>query len=90
MNVRGFSTKYALTQGIAAVSVVREGNSKYVYGRTNGYQNQYIVGVTFFESREEAIENAKQQAVRKARALRKQLAKIDRLTEMPIWAAEES
>lgn len=86
MNVKGFSTKYALTQGIAAVSVEREDGSKYVYGRSNGYQSQYIVGVTFFESREDAIENAKQQAARKARSMRKRLAKIDRLAETPMWA----
>ncbi len=83
--IKGYATKYALTQGIFPVEVEPGGGDpQYVYTERN--RNQFVVGRTFFEDREAAIANAKQQAARKARALREQLAKIDRLAETPIWA----
>jgi glycine/D-amino acid oxidase-like deaminating enzyme len=91
--MKGYSTKYALTQGIEAVTVEPgDGDARYVYTASKRLRNrnQYIVGKTFFESRDEAVTHAKQQAARKARALRKQLAKIDALAETPIWAKPTS
>lgn len=83
--MKGYSTKYALTQGISIEDVEPGSNPAYVYTRRN--RNQYVVGRTFFEDREAALANARAQAKRKAASLKKQLAKLEALAVTPLWSA---
>ncbi len=85
--MKGFSTKYALTQGIAEVEVEVgfAGTPNYVYSK-GPYRDQFVVGQTFFTERDEALKNAREQACRKAVSLEKALAKVKALAVTPRWA----
>ena len=80
---KGWSTKYALTKGILAVTVENgseEKETKYVYtiGRF-GIGLQLIRGRTFFETEKEARENAIEQAQRKLKAIERQKHNLELL-----------
>jgi hypothetical protein len=87
----GYSTKYALTQGISKVKIdlfagLRTGdlpNDKdYVY-TAGRYHIQLIVGKTFFESIHDAEANARLQAKKKLVSLDKQRAEMVKLSLEP-------
>jgi hypothetical protein len=84
--IQGYSTKYALTRGIEPVTVEpgasNGGNqSPYMYGRENGWTNQYIREQTFFETEADAKKRAIAVARAKIKSAEKQIAKLNRLIE---------
>ncbi len=90
MSIKGFSTKYALTSGIQPCTVrpqPDEPDSKYVYtvGRIGV---QLVRGKTFFESLDDAIENAREQALRKLRSLDRSSARIASLAATPLVSSK--
>lgn len=84
--MKGFSTKCALSQGIQDVEV-RPGrpNEKCVY-TTDQYMTQLVPGKTFFESREEAVHEARCQAAAKITSLENQIRKLSELAVTPKFA----
>lgn len=94
--IDGYSTKYALTKGIYKVTVNLWFGSKtgelpktndYVY-TTGEYRMQLVYGKTFFENIHDAEQNAREQAARKCRSLRKQLQMMDSLALKPKMATD--
>lgn len=85
--MKGFSTKYALSQGIQVVEVRpgRGSNAKYVY-TTDSYMTQLVPGETFFVSREEAVHEARCQAAAKITSLENQIRKLSELAVTPKFA----
>lgn len=84
-----FVTKYALTKGLFEETVeVGPGDAKYVYS-IGRWRAQYILGVTAFRTREQAIENARGMARRKVQSLHKQITKLERLVKTPNWSADK-
>ena len=90
--MKGYSTKYALTQGIQAVEINEAygtPDSKYRYTKSidgDLRRLQLVVDKPFFETKEAAEENAREQARRKVASLEKQLGWARPLTENPIWS----
>jgi hypothetical protein len=93
--VKGYSTKYALTTGVAEVEIDTdysgapemstlpgyENVPKYVYsGRAMGRQ-QFVTGKNFFLTRAEAAEATVKAAKAKIKAARKQIARLEDLIE---------
>lgn len=89
MTPKGFCTKYALTRGIVATRAERSNGTRlnegrYLYARGGGLgATQMVLGRTFFESLDDARENAKAQALRQIKALKIQIAKLEKLAEEP-------
>lgn len=81
----GYLVKYALTTGITTADVEDASNPKYVVD-VCPWAGCYTRGKEWVETKEEAEELAKQMARRKIASLKKQLAKLEQLTEQPKWA----
>lgn len=85
---RGYSTKYALTIGIQAVTVDLEASNGKTYAYTVpneyiGHRQQLRRGKEYFTDPADAIQNAKMRAERKVTALKKELASMERLAANP-------
>lgn len=77
-----FTTKYALTTGIAEEEVrVSDVDDKYVYSGTIGSFSsiQYVMGRTAFMTRAEAVANVRKQIAAKRKSIVKQIKKLDEL-----------
>jgi hypothetical protein len=89
---KGYSTKYALTQGIYAVTVDLDlsDGKKYVYTLppAGSIRQQLVRGKTYFAVLENAISEAKKMAERKVKSLKMELARTERLANNP-WLAWE-
>jgi hypothetical protein len=83
--VKGFSTKYALSQGIQAVEVEDVKSGKYVY-TTDQYMTQLVPGKTFFVSQDDAEREARRNAEAKIYSLEKQIEKLRVLAVTPKFA----
>ena len=86
--MKGYSTKYALTQGIQTVEVEDQKpdvKSKYVFIKDQ-YDVELEYGINFFESADAAEIAAKQMAKRRVINLNKQLDKVKPLTRKPRWS----
>ena len=73
--MKGFSTKYALSNGIQEVEVELVPSGEYV-DNADGYLTYLVLGKTFFKTREDAEHNARQQATKKIASLEKQLKEL--------------
>lgn len=82
--MKGFSTKYALTNGIREVEV-SYGTGGYVY-TADRYSTQLVPGKTFFKTRKEAELVAQRRATEKIASLEKQIEKLHQLALFPKWA----
>lgn len=86
--MKGYSTKYALTQGIQIVEV-EDPKPGEVYCHCKPAPNylpvQLIIGKTFFETVEAAEANAMEQAEKKIDSLKKALTKVRQLAKKPKW-----
>lgn len=89
--VRGFLTKYALTNGILEIdhAELLGPDDKYVSYESNGMHDLAQYGREFFATREEAEEEAKAMARRRISGLEKQIAKLRKLAETPKWYGKE-
>ena len=86
--MKGYSTKYALTQGIQTVEVEDQKpdvKSKYVFIKDQ-YDVELEYGINFFESAAAAEIAAMQAAKRKVISLNKSLAKVKVLARKPRWS----
>lgn len=86
---KGYSIKYALTEGIIPVTVETGlgsgyGNGRFVY-TVGQHRVQLIRNNTFWETKEAAEKYAKQLAERKIASLKKALAKMEVLAKTPKW-----
>jgi len=91
---KGYSTKYALTQGVAEVVIDLEYSSddKYAYTKpvsANDLRQQLIRGKTYFANLDDAIVAAKKMAERKVKSLKMELARMERLAVGPQLAFEQ-
>ena len=94
--MKGYMTKYALTQGIVEVEtghygeeLPRDNGVTYRYTKAPGVGNgtiQLVDGRDFFADRDAAEADARRRARRKVASLEKSLAKMRRLAESPKWA----
>lgn len=82
--LKGFNVKYALTSGIFEVEVRESDDGKYVY-TLDAWPIQLRIGKTFFQDRDSAEARAKQLARQKVASLKRQIAKIEKLTRKPLW-----
>lgn len=85
--MKGYCTKYALTQGIFEVKVVNRSDA-YVYVLPisgNGHQIQLRDKKTFFESKSDAIWAAKQMAKKQMALTKKRLTELRELSMQPRW-----
>jgi hypothetical protein len=73
--MKGFSTKYALSNGIQEVEVELVPSGEYV-DNADGYLTYLVLGKTFFEHQNDAEHNARQQATKKIASLEKQITKL--------------
>jgi len=83
---KGYSTKYALTQGVQAVTVTINDDplrQKYVYVKGNNLHVQLIRGLTFFNELPEALANARKQAAKRVGSLERQLVEMRKLAKEP-------
>lgn len=85
--MKGYCTKYALSQGIFEVEIRPIVREPYVYTVRNEYGSsmQLILNKNFFTDRAAAEENARQQAVRKITSIKKQLSALEKLKREPKW-----
>lgn len=79
--MKGYSTKYALTQGIFPVEVRQHGDFVYTTDRST----QMKLGRDFFETREEAETEALRMAKTKSASLNKQIKNLEPLTRKAEW-----
>lgn len=90
--MRGYSTKYALSTGIQVVEtnpLLTVSNSAYRY--TKGpYRIQLKLGTDLFETRQEAVDKAKEMAKKKILSLEKSIKKMKVLAQHPKWDPESS
>ena len=83
--MKGYMTKYALTQGIAEVEVrVSTISDKYVY-REGRYPTQLIINNTFFTDKQAAENAAKAMAEKKVKSLKRSISKMEALAREPNW-----
>ncbi len=89
---KGYSVKYALTQGIQTVTIdlTRDSQHNFVYtvAKVGEYRQQLRRGKTYFTVLDEAISAAKKVAERKVKSLKVKLAKMERLAAGPQLAFE--
>jgi hypothetical protein len=85
--MKGYMTKYALTDGIREVEVrpPRDDNGKYVYTTDTQWPTQLRVGKDFFPDRDSAEARAKQMARQKIASLERQIKRLKPLTRNVKW-----
>jgi hypothetical protein len=79
-----YVTKYALSRGIFKQVLTLDDEGYATRGETGGY-SYYKIGRDCFESRDEAIQDAKFRAVAKLKSLDRQRTKLEALAYEPKW-----
>lgn len=72
-------TKYALTKGLFQEEVEFSDDGTYVYCGTGYGRSIYYLGKTAFETKDEAIQNVRQQIAAKRKSLNNALKKLQKL-----------
>lgn len=78
--VKGWSTKYALTEGVHEVTVEVKGRYAYTTGRLH---QQLAIGKEFFTDYQAAVFDAEWRAEKKIKSLKKQIEKLEKLAAEP-------
>jgi hypothetical protein len=82
-----YVTKYALSRGIFKQALEPDDEGYATRRETGGYA-YYKIGRDCFESRDEAIQDAKFRAVAQLKSLDRQRTKLEALAYEPKWAGD--